>query len=692
MYLVFFVFIFKIIHGAQLMNCPRNQLRFEKIIGLRPSGDINGYLLHKHENYEPVTLDCLTKCSSNNNCLSFVIFYNSSECFWFDITIDGFDENDNVIDPNVAWFEKTCLSVNNCDKSWVFERIPGTTLVGNNLHKLPNRVTRQECQQSCLKNNVCRSVKFRIKDDGGSRNTIGSCVLSDTDRHLMPNSFRASNYDEEYMENQCTNVTASTFCAYEEYDHSILAHIDIEHFNKTRPECEKICEETTVFNCRGYSLIPTTTYGIYTCLIHSENSKIHGPKLLIPIDGANFYEKARCLNISVTCSETHVMVHYKPEINFNGKLYMNGYSQNLECYVKGNGVQTVNLKIPLFGNRCGIREAKSPAYLNRTLFSGTMILQYNSLIQTQGDRVIKVGCIFSNDTKVVLGTGINFANLTYPNKGTTIVNSSTVHPTVEMRIIDFYSEKEVSDTQIGQELQLVIEVQPADGPFDIWAGHLIAMTEDGQDSILLLDDRGCPTNPTIFPGLTKIYNNQTRRLVSHFYAFKFTSSAVIRFSVIVQFCPTYCTPSNCGSNSTPNGRRRREILSETTNATVTELNKHQFDNQGKVPKMPLEFVIVVRNPKISSNKLVHTENNKIVIAGYDLQTNEVCIDFSLLIGIIIVWIGTQIILLVCGLLMIKRYKKYYRRENTNQSLEELHKNFGLGFSNLENRRVHWADT
>lgn len=55
----------------------------------------------------------------------------------------------------------------------------------------------------------------------------------------------------------------------------------------------------------------------------------------------------------------------------------------------------------------------------------------------------------------------------YPNRGTTIVDSTTIQPTVEMRIVDFYTQKEVSDTQIGQELQLTIEIKPADGKLHV---------------------------------------------------------------------------------------------------------------------------------------------------------------------------------------------------------------------------------
>lgn len=78
------------------------------------------------------------------------------------------------------------------------------------------------------------------------------------------------------------------------------------------------------------------------------------------------------------------------------------------------------------------------------------------------------------------------------------------------------------------------------GPYDIWAGHLIAMTEDSAESILLLDDRGCPTNLNIFPAFTRIHTNYTHKLVANFQAFKFASSPIVRFSVVVQFCPQVC--------------------------------------------------------------------------------------------------------------------------------------------------------
>lgn len=75
----------------------------------------------------------------------------------------------------------------------------------------------------------------------------------------------------------------------------------------------------------------------------------------------------------------------------------------------------------------------------------------------------------------------------------------------------------------------------------------------------------------------------------------------------------------------------------------------------------------------------------------DYATNEVCMDYSLVIGLIVTWIIVQLIFVIACIALVKRYKKYYEQEYRRASMEDLHKNFGLGFSNLENRRVRWAD-
>ena len=79
------------------------------------------------------------------------------------------------------------------------------------------------------------------------------------------------------------------------------------------------------------------------------------------------------------------------------------------------------------------------------------------------------------------------------------------------------------------------------GPFDIMAGHLVATNEDGSESILLLNDKGCPPDPFTFPAFSKA-SPSSKSLIANFRAFKFPNSFIVRFSVMVQFCPGTCPP------------------------------------------------------------------------------------------------------------------------------------------------------
>lgn len=69
--------------------------------------------------------------------------------------------------------------------------------------------------------------------------------------------------------------------------------------------------------------------------------------------------------MSVTCTETDLRVRYQPEVNFQGKMYMLGYSEDLECYTAGNGFEPILLVLPLAKRSCGVSEAFSPEFHNR---------------------------------------------------------------------------------------------------------------------------------------------------------------------------------------------------------------------------------------------------------------------------------------------------------------------------------------
>lgn len=69
--------------------------------------------------------------------------------------------------------------------------------------------------------------------------------------------------------------------------------------NVSQQECEHICDTSLTFNCRGYSTVPLKLPGNspnISCLLHTEDSKLVGPKLIDDYTGAKYYERARCLN------------------------------------------------------------------------------------------------------------------------------------------------------------------------------------------------------------------------------------------------------------------------------------------------------------------------------------------------------------------------------------------------------------
>ena len=77
----------------------------------------------------------------------------------------------------------------------------------------------------------------------------------------------------------------------------------------------------------------------------------------------------------------------------------------------------------------------------------------------------------------------------------------------------------------------------------IWdfARDLIAKSGTNEEELILIDSRGCPEDPAIFPHLKKL-SDGSRSLKGRFEAFKFTNDAVVRFQVFLEFCRHECPP------------------------------------------------------------------------------------------------------------------------------------------------------
>ena len=85
------------------------------------------------------------------------------------------------------------------------------------------------------------------------------------------------------------------------------------------------------------------------------------------------------------------------------------------------------------------------------------------------------------------------------------------------------------------------------------------LAQDGVDSseIMLIDERGCPTDPSIMGAVAQVAGSG-QILTVPFDAFKFPSSDVVQFKALVTPCLPRCRPVTCDL-SDPSGGRRRVI-------------------------------------------------------------------------------------------------------------------------------------
>lgn len=153
-----------------------------------------------------------------------------------------------------------------------------------------------------------------------------------------------------------------------------------------------------------------------------------------------------------------------------------------------------------------------------------------------------------------------------PVAETSIVNATAPSPNIRLRITD-KNGKDITGARLGDELFLRIEMDD-DEVFGIFARELIAKSGSNQnESIMLIDSDGCPTDPNIFPVLERIPNSKglivsffliykdltyerfiycfSFKIQGKFDAFKFADDVVVRFQVNVQFCLQECLPVNC---------------------------------------------------------------------------------------------------------------------------------------------------
>jgi len=460
----------------------------------------------------------------------------------------------------VNYFEKICLQAYLCPKAWIYERVPGYELAGYDDRVKTGVGSRIECQELCLEadNLPCRSAEYDY--------TRKVCRLSKETRRTQPAAYRASIDDVDYLENQCADdPQGRATCDYQEYADQDLGFPDLQFPATTKEECRRKCDANSAFVCRSFTYFPVESM----CKLSADDNLSAGPTALAFQPGATYYQKAPCVDLTLVCGAKAMTVTLTTDEGFQGKLF--AFKNPRGCAARGTGRSETSLTflyeedesrelIADPSQRCGVEREQDG------VFSNTVVIQNHPIIQQKGDRAIKLYCYFDTGDKTVTDSYNVIADTIKPDEieegevgvtdvpglPTSIVNSTAPSPQVVLRITDAEGN-DISGTRLGEALFLRIELD-GDTIFDIFARNLVAQSGVDQETIVLLDDRGCPADP-VFPGLQK--EPGTGALLGRFEAFKFSETTVVNFEVNVQFCQDACNPVDCGNGVQSYGKKRR---------------------------------------------------------------------------------------------------------------------------------------
>ncbi|CAK9824833.1 hypothetical protein ANTRET_LOCUS2937 [Anthophora retusa] len=693
-------------------------IAWEKIGGVKPESIDSQTLLFSGISSNGITKPCFERCE-RANCTAFVVDFGRSVCYSVRMDHGNGNGNDNdnnnnndddddddddelVPEANSTFYHQICVKVPvRCarERLWQLERNPGAVFIDAGAFHLPDLITRNQCYEKCIDTGrSCESAQFRTTRPLSSNDAVGRCSLSLHERGTRPRAYRASMYRDEYLRDQCRNLPRREYCSYAEFQNTTLPYSDVALTNLDQKQCERRCDlSVDGFVCRGYTL--DNSSGELICLLHSEDTNSLGVSSLIDVPRAIYREREPCLDLKVRCNESAMTIELRTSEGFVGRMYANGHADS--CGVQGTGRNRTVLTLPVPAAekvrdsqlRCGLNPAFSVDDRNRTrpLVWATIVVQFNPIVQRLGDQAVRVGCSLNDreppqPRNVTVHSSFSFLdpNAGVPSISSTIVNASSHAPMLTMRILDENSRDAVV-THLGQKLTLKIQLNPPDGPYDIAAGHLVASSASGDASYLLLDELGCPTDPTTFPVLSKDPLD-ARSLVATFTAFKFPDSQLVRFNVIVRFCLEKCTPANCNADKPSYGKKKRasESPSPPDRQTPDEL--------------PLQLSIIVQNPiassadRLSSSPRENSSPDTVLITGPNSVNGLFCVDASLALSLLIFWLIVQIGLIVGCLMAIAQYRRTAIRAEEDRANVLARHLYGIHGGNFEiARRVRWAD-
>ncbi|XP_026479536.1 uncharacterized protein LOC113385929 [Ctenocephalides felis] len=507
-------------------------------------------------------------------------------------------------------------SENVCLRPWAFERVPNKIIRGLD-NALIYTSTKEACLAACLneKRFACRSVEYDYNNM--------KCVLSDSDRRTTGQFVQLVDAQgTDYFENLC--LKTSQACKANRVfsiprigvaDDKVAQYAGLHYYTDkelqvtSEPACRLACEIESEFLCRSFLYLGTPLGSQYNCrLYHLDHKTLpDGPSTYLNAERPlldngeptgtyfeNFCEKPNpsaptpdhtlpvvfdatedpsinnltradvncdktgtCYDVSVNCKDTRIAVQVRTNKPFNGRIYALGRSET--CNIDVINSDLFRLDLTMAGQDCNTQSVTG-------IYSNTVVLQHHSVVMTKADKIYKVKCTYDMSSK-----NITFGMSPIRDPEMISITSAPEAPPPRIRILDSRA-REVETVRIGDKLTFRIEI-PEDTPYGIFARSCVAMAKDSKSTFQIIDDEGCPVDPTIFPAFSPDGN----ALQSVYEAFRFTESYGVIFQCNVKYCLGPCEPAVCewGRDSVESWGRRRRSLNSNETQNEEEMNISQ---------------------------------------------------------------------------------------------------------------------
>lgn len=638
--------------AAESPECPEDFVSFEVVTGYvytAPQDILDS---------QPGTLmltDCIDTCRGNSSCKS--INYETGLCVLFSSSAE---EDQGQLTPSqfpvfTIYVQKNCLpSAASCDAAWSFDRVMEHQLE-TEIRKRGKVDSRQQCMELCL-----AEVDFECRSAQYSQDS-GECRLSAMDRQSMSGrpGFKAT-AGMDYMEVNCVE-SPSKLCLYEKVRGKILKTVDaVYQAIASEEDCQDLCNNAP-FRCHSYDYNDT---GDDVCRLshHSAVTLTQVEEPYLFIEEATTYELSSCYNVSIDCHSGDMTANIRTTTLFDGKVYAKG--SPVTCMEDISNSMEFSITMRYTDIECGVKREGLGGYMNE------VIIQHHDSIVTSADLGLQLTCEYDMTNKSV-SNEVDLA-ITGEISPTLFEESVVDSPNVIMRVAD-ENGQDTKTAVVGDPLKMTWEILDLDTPYEIFIRDLVAMDGSTDTELLLIDERGCPTDSSI---MGEVYRSETsdRISLSAFDAFRFPTSEVVQFRAMITPCLPKCEAVVCdvldytGQTKTVDsyGRKKRSVMSDYV----------QLMTRRKRAIKP-EEVLVVQSLKIvdrygkkeerKSPKTAENEYNFVdeTLLNGDAITGD-CLDKSSMISGAVIFLAAQLIIVILFAMIWKRNQR-----NSSKGLDLL---------------------